>query len=164
MVRPTRREALVSIAVGISGQSLPGQDAPGPRTFSASDYDLLGILTDLILPPSDTPGARAAGVPLILDEELAGAGETLDVLRAGFARLRAAGFEAMSEPERVAALTRASESPGADQDFFETLKGLTIDAYYSTEAGLVEELGYQGNTYLADFPGCAHDHELEDLG
>ena len=40
-----------------------------------------------------------------------------------------------------------------------TRKDLTIDHYYATEVGLVKELGYQGNTYLAEFPGCEHQGE-----
>ena len=31
---------------------------------------------------------------------------------------------------------------------------MTIDGYYTTETGLVQELGYKGNTYLSAFPGC----------
>jgi len=32
-----------------------------------------------------------------------------------------------------------------------------VDAYYTSEIGLVKELRYQGNTYLQDFPGCTHE-------
>lgn len=40
--------------------------------------------------------------------------------------------------------------------FFETMKNLTVDNYYRSEAGLVEELGFKGNTFRASFPGCTH--------
>ena len=116
----------------------------------------------MILPASDTPGAREVGVHAIIDEDLGRNSKPLGILRAGIASLRDEGFPEMSSPEKVATLTRYSESAGPDREFFETLKGLTIDAYYSTEVGLVQELGYQGNTYLADFPGCTHDHDLEE--
>ncbi len=159
---PTRREALVSIAAGWSASALPAQGASGPRTLSTEDYDLLGALVGLILPASDTPGAREAGVQEILDEDLGADPETLGVLRSGFERLREGGFAAMNQRQRIDALTRVSESTGPDREFFETLKGLTVDAYYSTEVGLVQELGYQGNTYRDGFPGCADRHDLED--
>jgi hypothetical protein len=34
---------------------------------------------------------------------------------------------------------------------------MTVEAYYSTEIGLAQELGYQGNSYLREFPGCQHE-------
>jgi hypothetical protein len=40
------------------------------------------------------------------------------------------------------------------------MKDLTVDGYYTSYSGLVEELGYRGNQMLASFPGCTHDHEL----
>ena len=161
MLKPTRRQALVSIAAGLSAGSLRAQDAYQPQTFSPEDCRLLGTLVDLILPPTDTPGAKGVGVHAMLDEDLADDSATLDVVRDGLARLRAVGFEDMTSPQRVATLTEYSESEGENREFFETLKGLTVDAYYSTEIGLVQELGYQGNTYLAEFPGCTHEHSLE---
>lgn len=125
------------------------------------EYDLLSVLVELILPASDTPGAREAGVDAILDEDLGEDTEALGVLRAGFERLRERGFAAMNEQERIDVLTRLSETTGPDREFFETLKGLTVDAYYSTQVGLVQELGYRGNTYLKSFPGCTDHHNLE---
>ena len=38
--------------------------------------------------------------------------------------------------------------------FFRLIKNLTADGYYTSRAGLLEELGYSGNTYLARFPVC----------
>lgn len=39
------------------------------------------------------------------------------------------------------------------------MKDMTIDGYYGSYTGLVEELGYRGNQMLASFPGCTHEHE-----
>ena len=44
--------------------------------------------------------------------------------------------------------------PGARARFFRLVKNLTADGYYTSRIGLVEELGYAGNTALAAFPGC----------
>ena len=162
MLKSTRREALVTIAAGLSASSLSAQGAYEPQALSAEDYDLLGTLVDMILPTTDTPGARDVGVHSMIDEDLAESSDTLQVVRNGLGGLREAGFAGMTPQERVAKLTAMSESTGTDRDFFETVKGLTIDAYYSTEVGLVQELGYQGNTYLAEFPGCTHEHSLGD--
>ena len=38
--------------------------------------------------------------------------------------------------------------------FFRTLKNLAADGYYTSHAGLVQELGYQGNAVLTQFPAC----------
>ncbi len=42
--------------------------------------------------------------------------------------------------------------------FFALLKNLTADGYYTSRTGLIEELGYQGNTVLSAFPDCPHEH------
>ncbi len=161
MHRSTRREALVTLAAGVAAGPLAAQTGRKLLTFSESEYELLSVLADMILPPTDTPGAREAGVPAILDEDLAEDGERLQTLRTGLADLQERGFRDWPEEGRLELLTRFSEASGEERDFFETLKELTVDAYYSTEAGLVQELGYRGNTYLADFPGCTHDHQID---
>jgi len=143
-------------------RALPGQETYKPVTFSAEEFDLLGIVVDMILPASDTPGAREVGVHAMIDEDLAKRSDPLGTLRKGLAALRMEGFGEMADPQRIAVLTGFESGSGENKEFFETVKGLTIDAYYSTEVGLVQELGYQGNTYLDEFPGCTHDHELED--
>ncbi len=51
---------------------------------------------------------------------------------------------------------------GERQAHFKLLKDMTVDYYYSTEAGLVTELGYKGNTYLSDFPGCTHPEHMKE--
>ena len=44
--------------------------------------------------------------------------------------------------------------PGLPVRFFRLVKNLTADGYYTSRAGLIEELGYSGNTALARFPNC----------
>jgi hypothetical protein len=39
--------------------------------------------------------------------------------------------------------------------FFRLIKNLTADGYYTSRIGLVDELGYKGNSALAAFPACA---------
>ena len=40
------------------------------------------------------------------------------------------------------------------EQFFVTLKQMTINGYYTSEIGIHQDLEYEGNTYVAVFPGC----------
>lgn len=165
--QPTRRDALVTITAGaaavggvIACASPPAAPASPAAAFKADDFRLLSLLVELIIPTTDTPGAAAAGVDRYIDEEAARNSGERNTLQAGIALLRDAGFESMSEADRVSLLTDWSDAGGEKGTFFKTLKGLTIDGYYSSEIGLVQELGYQGNTFLAEFPGCTHPEHI----
>jgi hypothetical protein len=48
-----------------------------------------------------------------------------------------------------------AEDPELGVLLFRLIKNLTADGYYTSRAGLLEELGYTGNTMLARFPECA---------
>src|SRR5216117_2032629 len=79
----TRREALSRVAIllggAISAPTLAGvldaatrrawATAPGwtPRTLSASQMELVAVIAEHIIPETDTPGARAAGVHRFVD-------------------------------------------------------------------------------------------------
>jgi hypothetical protein len=162
--QPTRRDAIVTITAGaaaaggvIAGAGALAQ-APAyrPIVFSPADFNLLTALVELIIPTTDTPGATAAGADRYIDEEAVANPEARNALQAGFSLLREAGFETMDEPGRTKLLTEWSAASGAKGAVFKTLKDLTIDGYYSSEIGLLQELGYKGNTFLAEFPGCQH--------
>ena len=45
--------------------------------------------------------------------------------------------------------------PGPPVRFFRLIKNLTADGYYTSRVGLLDELGYAGNTALARFPTCS---------
>jgi gluconate 2-dehydrogenase gamma chain len=51
----------------------------------------------------------------------------------------------------------ARPAPEADLSvrFFRLVKNLTADGYYTSRVGLLDELGYAGNTALARFPACS---------
>ncbi|MDQ2901817.1 MAG: gluconate 2-dehydrogenase subunit 3 family protein [Acidobacteriota bacterium] len=62
--------------------------------------------------------------------------------------------------------TLQTKQPDPDPDqmrsvgasFFRLMKNLTADGYYTSQPGLVQELGYKGNVALAAFPACTHEH------
>src|SRR5205085_10719405 len=57
--------------------------------------------------------------------------------------------------QRPNAIDTPSGSPAdVPVAFFRLLKNLTADGYYTSRIGLVDELGYTGNTALGQFPSC----------
>ncbi len=165
--QPTRRDALVQITAGAGAAVALASLSPTawaqtpyrPKALSDPQFKLLSTLVDMIIPSTDTPGAAAVGVDRMIDEDLAGEikPQLRDELLKGLGRLEKSGFGDLAEAERVKLLHEYSEASGEEGEFFQALKGLTVDHYYSTEVGIIDELGYQGNTYLAEFPGCTHE-------
>jgi hypothetical protein len=124
--------------------------ATGPEFFSQTDYATVSKLADLIIPRTDTPGAIDAGVPHWIDKQVAAKAALQDEFKKGLAALPP-DFMTLSEARQIEILQGMSDDP-----FFKTVKDLTIDTYYKTEAGLVQELGFHGNTFCSSFPGCTH--------
>lgn len=135
-----------------------------PSFFGKGDYEMLSRVVDLIIPKTETPGAVDAGVPYRIDQQVRTQAERQAIFRSGFdylsqqaKTLHGADFVALSETQQVAVLQAISTDESSDAGkFFKTVKDLTIDWYYSSEPGLVEELGFKGNTFRASFPGCTH--------
>jgi hypothetical protein len=135
-----------------------------PTFFQPAEFRTIEALSERIIPRSDTPGAKDAGVALLIDKALVVKPSLMPVYRAGIADLNAtalavygADFCALNEEQQVKILTPLSlETETPLGKFFAVVKDMTIDAYYKTEAGLKTELGWHGNTYLPEFPGCTH--------
>ena len=164
--QPTRRDALKTVAAGLAVSAAGSAAATPlvqiatsyrPRNFSNDQFRLVTSLVEMIIPATDTPGAAAAGVDRIIDETLGGDLDRRAKFRQGLALLEAEKFSERDEDDRVRLLTEFSNSNGEKGEFFTLLKDLTIDGYYSTEIGMVRELGYRGNTFLKEFPGCTHE-------
>ncbi len=138
---------------------LPAYD---PIFFKPADYAVVSRLTDLILPRTDTPGALDAHVPYRIDHEVASSPDLQARFQKGLALLPA-DFISLSEPQQTAFLAWMSTQPDSKEgEFFETMKSLTVNWYYRSEEGLVQELGFHGDTFRADFPGCTHPEHWPD--
>lgn len=137
-----------------------------PQTFSAAEGAIVSRIVDLMIPATDTPGALAAGVPQYIDHVAATNSARHRVIVEGLAWIEAQSRSVHDhafvelEPEQQIALLTAAENDTERAPFFRAMKDLTVDGYYTSYSGLVEELGYRGNQMLASFPGCTHDHEL----
>jgi gluconate 2-dehydrogenase gamma chain len=192
---PGRRDALKTLVIGTGGlTTLPilGQAetlrtasvAPRPPAaanptdqseanwkplfFDDHQNQTLIVLTDLIIPATDTPGAKAALVNRLLDlvyneetpeeqkkmiEGLAWLdGRSLAIHRKPFVSLtqeeQTATLESLADPQN----SNAQDQPGVR--FFQRIKEFTIFGYYTSKIGLDMELQYTGDTYNSSFPGA----------
>ena len=77
---------------------------------------------------------------------------------------QAATFLELSEARQLAILEplcRAADEKklnARNVKFFALIKNLTTDGYFTSRVGLIEELGYRGNSALTAFPECPHEH------
>jgi hypothetical protein len=125
------------------------------RALTPPQAELVATLAELIIPATDTPGARAARVDAFIDALLADifTADERERFLAGLAdvdaRARAAAGSSFVEcpaREQVAvleALEREAPQSGAGQaPFFPWVKELTLVGYYTSEIGASQELRY----------------------
>ena len=151
---------------GVPHYTAPAVAPFEPQFFTAAEGLAVARLCDLIIPQTETPGAVAAGVPHYIDQIVMRNPEHQKLFREGIQWMNSHGkpFVEMTETEQIAILQPLSDSAdGGKMDadgvaFFHAIKNMTADGYYTSYAGLVQELGYKGNQALASFEGCVHEH------
>ena len=131
----------------------------GPRFFAAAEIRQLAAWTDLIIPRTDTPGAAEAGVPMLLDFYSHRTPARGKQWRETLAWLESQAPKPENRLPLLERISREKDTPGARH--FQLLKDTTIDLYYSTREGLQQELGWNANTFLAEFKGCTHPEHQE---
>jgi hypothetical protein len=153
--------------------STPATEPYVPLFFKPEEYETVQILTEMIIPVDDQPGAREARVASYLDFLLYSAAEFQPALQdrwiQGLTQLdqlstakEGRSFRHLALIERTKVLTEISlpeHDPKAHHpcfEFYRLLKEMTVEGFYTSRVGLIEVLGYQGLTYLDEFPGCTH--------
>jgi len=141
-----------------------------PQFFSAEEFHILDLFSATLIPADETPGAREAFVPQFIDFVIHAAAEYAPEMqgrwRTAITYLRDQQFAAMNDDRRVAFLEAISEpehDPTKHHDGFahyQLIKEMTVQAFYTSRAGLVETLEYQGLAYLTEFPSCGHPEHL----
>ena len=140
-----------------------------PKFFTAHDYKTLQTLCQTIIPSDDTAkGAIEAGAPEFIDlitsenkdyQVALGGGimwldnTCLDCY--GKAYLECAPEQQKEILDLIAYRKNFKKDPSLGQgiEFFGFLRKLTADGYFTSEIG-INYLGYIGNTFMKDFPGC----------
>jgi glucoside 3-dehydrogenase (cytochrome c) hitch-hiker subunit len=130
------------------------------RTFTAHQSETVATIAELIIPKTDTPGARDAGVPAFIDVMVTEWGD--DNQRKAFG----AGLANVDERSRAAfgkdfigctpaqqteilqdldyELARARDAKtDTSGNFFGMMKWLTLTGYYTSEVGASSELHYR---------------------
>lgn len=156
---------LTSIAPAPAAAAEAAAKAFEPQVFDAHQNETVVALSELIIPTTDTPGAKAAKVNEYIDLYLHDVAEDkghsflmgLGWLDGRALKLYAKPFVGLSEAEQVAileSLDGAEEKelkPGAE--FFKQLKRLTVDGYYTSKIGIAE-LNKDG---VPQTFACTHD-------
>ena len=164
-----RREALLLLAgtaalpesLKAMGRAVHAKVRAGMlRTFTPYQNETVATIAELIIPKTDTPGARDAGVPAFIDVMLAdwGDDDQRQMFTTGLAnvdeRSRAAfgkefiGCTPAQQSEilqdldyELAQLRDAKRD--TSKNFFGAMKWLTLTGYYTSEVGASSELHYR---------------------
>ena len=173
MTHITRRVALALLGAGVAHAHLEAAAAAlrtladgayAPTFFSRDEHRLLDTLGELMLPATQrSPGARAARTADYIDLVVTHSpAEVQQAWRTQLAALDAdarsgagSAFLALDDAAQrrvLDALSAREMSPYTDAiRAFVRVKHATIDAYYTTEIGLRQELGYLGPQMLERF-------------
>lgn len=172
----TRREAFYQIALAPLAAAqrhpahAPTAKATGPhkrRSFTEHEFRTLQTLSNWILPPDErSKGGIEAGTAEFIDA-MADSDQKLQAaftgglawldhqMRARYGKTfrEASQAEQKEMLDRIAYRDRAPADLGPGVEFFALLRAWTVDAFYSSRVG-IEDLGYRGNTAVAEFNGC----------
>lgn len=138
-----------------------------PRFFTPHEFETVKILCDLIIPKDERSGsATDAGVPEFMDFILIDQPSRQVPMRGGLAwidleshRRFDRSFAAATEAERrqimddISGLQPATPGLTHGQVFFRSFRDLTASGFWTSKMG-IEDLGYIGNTFVAEWNGC----------
>jgi hypothetical protein len=147
-----------------------------PRFFTAHEYATVTVLVDLIIPRDERSGsATDAGVPQFMDFMMIDQPPRQIAMRGGLALVDRLSedrvgkrFVNASDAERRRILDEIAYTSNPDPGlshavaFFSSFRDLTASGFWTTKLG-IQDLQYQGNTYVAEWDGCP-EAALKKLG
>lgn len=137
-----------------------------PQFFSPAEFAIVDAYTAILIPSDGTPGAREAHVAPYIDFVVNAAAEhspeTQREWKQALAWLTARNFGSLNAQDQLT-LVKQMAAPEADKSkkhegfpIYRLMKQMTVFAFYTSRAGLVENLEYKGLAYLTEFPACTH--------
>jgi gluconate 2-dehydrogenase gamma chain len=173
-VRATLPPAIRRAAIAAEQALLLGQYEPA--FFTPAEWRTVRILCDMIIPRDGRSGsATDAGVPEFIDFTADDRPQLRIPLRGGLRWLDdeceerfGAAFADCTEPQRAEVLDaiawpdRASPNVSHGVAFFNGFRDLVASGFWTSRIG-IEDLQYQGNTYVTEWTGCPPE-ALRHLG
>ena len=164
---------LASLAFGANSGALSSaqvvSQALPPSYFSAEQKVTVSALVDLIIPDDPvSPGAKTAGVADYIDfvvshapaEEQQAWTDGLRALDEWSEERHRSAFRNLSgaqQEELIQEMASEEQSPRRPRgSFFVRVKHITAEGFYTSKIGLIDDLKYQGNTYV-DSPATCED-------
>jgi hypothetical protein len=126
------------------------------RALTPQQNETVATIAELIIPKTDTPGAREAGVPAFIDVMLAdwGDDDQRKMFAAGLADIDARSQAAFGKPFVAGTPQQQAEiledldyelarlrdtKSDTSKNFFQAMKWLTLTGYYTSEVGATSE-------------------------
>ena len=133
-----------------------------PAFFTEAEIELLDQTMEIIIPADEhSGGAHAAKVAFFADRLVSTGSDAWRTEWRNGLQLLSGEAAKSSLANALASAARGEANPQTDLErFFVTLKQMTVNGYYSSEIGIHQDLQYQGNTYVAEFPGCPDAQRL----
>jgi hypothetical protein len=144
-----------------------------PRFFKPDEFHAVEVLTEVILPTDEKPGAKDAKVANYIDFVVFSAAEFEPALQKQWIdglglvnelsqKQYGKPFLELSPAQREDLLTQMSvpeHDPKARHPgfpFYRLLKSMTLEGFFTSKVGLIDFLDYKGLAFLTSFPGCTH--------
>ena len=152
---PVDRRTLIRSAILLVGGSLAGvpeaalaaKGAKKPkRFFTPAQFAVVAEVADIILPRTDTPGAKDAGVPEALDALMTNwaSDKRQSEFRALADELGGTGLMKMAPKDRLETVRFIDAEKMRKWDpAYTKFKDLVMTLYYLSEAGATKELRYE---------------------
>ena len=141
-----------------------------PSYFTPSEYRAIDVLTGLIIPKDESPGAQEAGVSEFIDFMAAHGEKAIQQpMRDGLRWLDSTAknkyggnFNNLTVDQQTEILKRIATRDQDGHQFFRLIRQYTVMGYYTSASGL-KELDYPGLRFYSESPECPHTNDPEHL-
>jgi hypothetical protein len=146
--------AALAVLQGCSAKQGPAAAGAAPKFLDAPQLALVGEIAEILIPKTDTSGARDAGVPAFIDTALEALYPAADQARfkAGLAQFEQAAASAgkrfldQDAAARAAFVRQSLEAALAGErhpkPFILMTRELTLLGYFSSKVGITENMEY----------------------